>query len=311
MPDLNMPKLSKRGVAFVAAHEGFVSRAYRCPAGVLTIGYGFTMRSRVFSAWWHEKHGRGLRMGDRISREDADTLLPKVFDEEYGAAVNAKIGTQVQHQYDGAGSVCFNCGPGSLSWVWAKRLKAGDVPGSAKRLRTTAVTANGRRLAGLVRRRKEEAALIENGQYGHKRSTPASVSSQSEDVMAYQKQLIALGYDLGEYGSDGVAGKDTLKAVKAFQESKGLRVDGIVGPATRAALIRAIDAKRGNQATAGAPIATGAGTGATEGAPETAMQAADFLINVAAWGIGALIVVGLVVLFVRYRGVLTGQRVPT
>jgi len=41
-------KVSDRGVAFIAAHEGFVGRAYRCPAGIPTIGYGFTMQSRIF-----------------------------------------------------------------------------------------------------------------------------------------------------------------------------------------------------------------------------------------------------------------------
>ncbi|WP_422383287.1 glycoside hydrolase family protein [Roseibium album] len=306
-----MPKLSGEGAAFVAAHEGFVSKTYRCPAGVKTIGYGFTMGSKVFSAWWHKKHGRGLRMGDRISREDADMLLPKVFDEEYGAAVNAKIGTKVQHEYDGAGSTTFNCGPGALNWTWAKFLKARDVPAAAKRLRTTAVTANGRKLAGLVRRRKEEAALIEFGKYGHSNAIPASVSALSEEIRAYQKQLIALGYDLGEYGADGVDGKQTIEAVKKFQTDHGLVVDGIVGPASRAALIRAMDAKRGAQATSGGTLTVGGGAGAVEGAPETAAQTVDTLMNVAMWGVGALAVVGLIVLFIRYRGVITGQRVAT
>ena len=304
-----MPKLSTKGAAFVAAHEGFVSKAYRCPAGVLTIGYGFTMRSRVFADYWRKKHGRGLKPGDRISRAEADRLLPKVFDEEYGAAVNSKIGTQIQHEYDGAGSVCFNCGPGSLNWVWAKLLKARDVTGSAKRLKVTAVTANGRRLAGLVRRRREEAALIEHGNYGHGHSSTPSVSSRSEDVLAYQKQLIALGYDTGT--ADGVAGPKTKKAVRAFQGDHRLIVDGVVGPATRAALIRAIDAKRGTQATTGGTVVTGAGAGASSNTPETAAQVSETLTSIAMWGVGALIVIGLVFLFLRYRGVLTGKRMPT
>ncbi|GGB51073.1 hypothetical protein GCM10011316_23930 [Roseibium aquae] len=50
-------KTSDQGVAFIAAHEGFVSRAYRDPAGVITIGYGFTMGSRIFSEWWRGQPG--------------------------------------------------------------------------------------------------------------------------------------------------------------------------------------------------------------------------------------------------------------
>ena len=44
------------------------------------------------------------------------------------------------------------------------------------------------------------------------------------------------GYSVGTYGIDGDFGKDTLAAVKAFQQDRGLKVDGIVGPKTWAAL---------------------------------------------------------------------------
>lgn len=300
-----MPSLSREGTSFVLDHEGCPLKAYRCPAGVITIGPGFTMRSKVFAAWWRAKYGRGLRLGDTISRTDVDVLLPKVFNDEYGAAVNAKIGTTVQHEYDGSGSMAYNCGTGALNWTWAKLLKARDVPGAAKRLRTTAVTANGRRLAGLVRRRREEAELIEHGNYGQIRSVPSSVSSRTDEVMQYQKQLSALGYELVV---DGVAGKNTIKAVKSFQRNNDLTVDGIVGPATRAALIRALDTKRGKQAAAAAPTAAG-GMGA--GSTDAAVQSGDFLLSVALWGGGALLAVGIIFLILRYRGVITGKRVPT
>jgi lysozyme len=39
--------ISALGLDFVVRHEGFVSRAYRDPAGIWTIGTGFTNRSRV------------------------------------------------------------------------------------------------------------------------------------------------------------------------------------------------------------------------------------------------------------------------
>ena len=46
------------------------------------------------------------------------------------------------------------------------------------------------------------------------------------------------GYSVGSYGIDGEFGKDTLAAVKAFQEDRGLKVDGIVGPVTRKELMK-------------------------------------------------------------------------
>lgn len=302
-------KISEPGLADLASHEGFVSKTYRCPAGVLTIGYGFTMGSRVFAAWCRAKYGRGLRLGDRITKAEALELLPRVFDEEYGAAVNRKIAPTLQHHYDSAGSMTFNCGPGALNWTWAKLLKAKRVPEAADRLRVTAVTANGRRLNGLVRRRKAEAAMMELGRYGHR--TEASVSKLTEDIMQYQKQLKALGYDLGVV--DGVPGRRTKAAVRAFQLDHDLVADGIFGPATRAALIRALDGKRTEQAAKSAPVASGGGATALEAAdlPTDQMLSTDLLFTALTWGGAALALVLIVSFVIRFRGAVTGRRVPT
>ena len=50
------------------------------------------------------------------------------------------------------------------------------------------------------------------------------------DVKALQQRLAALKYYPG--GTDGKFGAYTLEAVWAFQEVQGLKVDGVVGPAT-------------------------------------------------------------------------------
>lgn len=54
----------------------------------------------------------------------------------------------------------------------------------------------------------------------------------SEDVRKVQAKLISLGYGCGKSGADGIFGKDTFKAVIAFQKANGLSEDGIVGPKT-------------------------------------------------------------------------------
>ena len=59
-------------------------------------------------------------------------------------------------------------------------------------------------------------------------------------VTECQEDLIKLGYDVGPTGADGKFGKNTEAAVKAFQKDQGLTVDGIVGPATWAALDAAV-----------------------------------------------------------------------
>ena len=59
------------------------------------------------------------------------------------------------------------------------------------------------------------------------------------DVKELQSMLIALGYDLGDWGADGDFGSDTQSAVKQFQKDYHLVVDGIAGPDTLEALLEA------------------------------------------------------------------------
>ena len=60
--------------------------------------------------------------------------------------------------------------------------------------------------------------------------------SSGQYVTLLQTELINRGYSCGASGADGKFGNGTLAAVKAFQADHGLTVDGIVGPATWAAL---------------------------------------------------------------------------
>jgi cytoskeletal protein RodZ len=62
---------------------------------------------------------------------------------------------------------------------------------------------------------------------------------ESEEVRQLQTDLVALGYSTG--GVDGKYGPATEQAVREFQESSGLVVDGIAGAATLAALAEALN----------------------------------------------------------------------
>lgn len=59
-------------------------------------------------------------------------------------------------------------------------------------------------------------------------------------VVELQKDLMTLGYSVGASGADGIFGRNTETAVKAFQSNSGLVADGIVGKRTWAALDEAI-----------------------------------------------------------------------
>lgn len=286
-------KLSKAGAAFIAAHEGIVLRAYRDPVGVVTIGTGFTDRSRAFRDYWLKTRGHRLRMGDTIRRDECLNILPAIADEEYGAAVNRAIAPSKQHHYDGATSMTFNCGPGAVKWRWAKALAAGRVGEAAALLRKTATTARGRRLAGLVRRRREEARLIEIADYGRsapKAAKPArrfavwSIPLDLADKTAALRALQALGY--GKTANDAA---DFIPAdeVRRFQRDHGLAVDGIIGPATLAKIQRLTDIGDAGKTAGGSGAAGGAAAGAGTQVPaETGIDGAWLL-----WGglaLGAL-----------------------
>jgi peptidoglycan hydrolase-like protein with peptidoglycan-binding domain len=61
-----------------------------------------------------------------------------------------------------------------------------------------------------------------------------SEGSDGNDVLEVQRQLAALGCDPGPL--DGKSGPDTEAAIRQFQATNSLQVDGIVGPSTRAVL---------------------------------------------------------------------------
>jgi len=295
----NRMKLSERGAEFIARHEGFVSKAYRDPVGIWTIGTGFTNRSRVFSQYWRKLHGRPMRAGDRITRDQNAVILRKAADEEYGAAVNRHIKPRTQHEYDGATSVCFNCGPEAAKWKWAKLLAAGQVRAAAKRLKTTAVTARGKRLRGLVRRRREEAALIEFGTYGKHAAPRHRAPSQKEtgfdpEVRTYQKRLTALGLAPGP--ADGLYGNRTRAAVLAFQRRHDDLVDdGILGRATMAQIDRSIEKRKTpKKAVAGTAILAGAALTAGDSLPPDWMFWLVF-------GGGLILSIAVILLILRYR----------
>ena len=137
-------RTSRKGIEFIKAHEGLRLDAYLCPAGVPTIGYG---------------HTHGVKMGDRITEEQAEMLLIDdliVVEREvnrYGLNIN-------QNQFDALVSFVYNVGARNFrSSTLLKRLKANpndpDIANQFKRW----VYCDGKVLPGLVRKRNDEAKL--------------------------------------------------------------------------------------------------------------------------------------------------------
>lgn len=135
---------SKQGLALIAAHEGLKLKAYLCPAGVPTIGYG---------------HTKGVRMGDTITPDQADKFLREdLVDAE--KAVNAQGLKINQNQYDALVSFTFNVGVGNFGKsTLLKKVKANADDPAIRNEFARWNKGGGKVLPGLTRRRKEEADL--------------------------------------------------------------------------------------------------------------------------------------------------------
>lgn len=70
--------------------------------------------------------------------------------------------------------------------------------------------------------------------YGYSRAALSHYGSRGQEVINIQSRLYNWGYYPGPV--DGIYGYNTYKAVRLFQQKNGLRVDGIAGPETLAAL---------------------------------------------------------------------------
>jgi len=237
-------QISDRGVKFVERHEGFVRRAYRDPVGIWTIGTGFTSRSKTTL-----KYLGKIKPGMTITRAKNAEMLKAAFRDEYGPPIVKGMPGAAQHEFDAGCSLGFNCGSvRAMRWSWAKLWRAGNKKKAAAKLRVTATTARGRRLRGLVRRRKEEADLLEHARYGDSgkaggRSTKLAKAAKSKMVAEAQGLLNKHGF--GPLVVDGDDGPKTIAAVLKFQESHpDLTNDGVIGSATLAQLRRRTMAKQ-------------------------------------------------------------------
>lgn len=125
-------------------------KAYRCPAGVLTIGFGHT--------------GHDVREGLVCTTVQAHAWL--LSDLEAAAVSVDKLITVPlsAHQRGALASFVFNLGPIALrESTLRKKLNAGDYAGAAAEFaKWVKATVNGATvtLPGLVKRRAAEAALF-------------------------------------------------------------------------------------------------------------------------------------------------------
>lgn len=259
---------SPRGRAFLRGHEGNPLTCYLDPVGVPTIGQGFTMRSKAVRAALAKRGITKIVPGKtKITAAQSDEILLEVLAAEFEPAVVRKSpASRKQHQVDASVSAIYNLGTGAMDWQWAKLWRGGDLKGAAAYLGSHYNTAGGKKLAGLVRRRKEEANLFLNGNYaGVTSSKPegvpreATVDPTTPDPVVREAQEILTSKGFNPGAIDGWMGAKTRDAVVAYQKAHPhLVADGVLGPATLSQLRRDAGLVK-DAVTKGAGSAVGSG----------------------------------------------------
>jgi lysozyme len=140
-------KTSAKGIELIKKSEGFRAEAYKCPAGVLTIGYGTTA---------------GVTPGMVVTEAEASGLLMKriadIEHELYG--LNLKIR---QPQYDALVDFIYNVGLGAFlrSGLLVMIRVNPDSPNIPTEFRKWKFV-SGNTSQGLINRREAEIRLYQS-----------------------------------------------------------------------------------------------------------------------------------------------------
>jgi len=135
-------------VDLIKKREGFFPRPYLCPAGIPTIGYGFTA-------------SRHLKM-KKMTEKQASAILEKEIIPAMRRTVQQVVNVPLAPYQEAALiSFCFNLGEINLQKLvnGSNRLNGGNYERTA-RLMMLYTKAGGKTLKGLVERRKQEAKLF-------------------------------------------------------------------------------------------------------------------------------------------------------
>lgn len=134
-------------------HEGCRLKAYKCPAGVWTIGYGSTFY----------EDGRKVKEGDTITMEQAERLLLNVI-EGFRKQLIPLITVELpEDAFNALLSFTYNVGVGNVKKsTLLKKINTNplDLKGIEAEFMKW-VKGGGKVLPGLVKRRKEEYHMYE------------------------------------------------------------------------------------------------------------------------------------------------------
>ena len=138
---------SQQCIDLIKKFEGFFDKAYVCPAGKNSIGFGSTM--------WMD--GKPIKIGEVITMDGAEKLMQWELNNKSYALQNLNLN---QNQFDSCLSFIYNCGIGSFNRSTLKkkiRMNPNDPTIRDEFMRW--VNKGSSFEKGLTRRRKAEADL--------------------------------------------------------------------------------------------------------------------------------------------------------
>lgn len=189
-------QVNQKGLELIKEFEGFRAKAYKCSAGVWTVGYGHTSAAGAPLVGSMTKVT--LAQGEEILRRDLAT-----FEQAVSAAVKVEL---TSNQFSALVSFCFNVGPGAFRG--SSVLKAVNAKQFSEVPRRLALwnKAGGKVLPGLVRRRAAEAALFLEAEQKRSsaKTTEAAEAREMPDV-PHGKNAIESTTNIAA-GAAGVAG---------------------------------------------------------------------------------------------------------
>lgn len=212
-------KTSQRGIDLIKQFEGFRAQAYKClvTEKYYTIGYGH--------------YGPDVRFGQVITQREAEEMLKRDI-ERFEANVNKYYYTYDFNQSEFDALVSFAYNIGSIDQLTANGTRSKAVIAEKMLLY---VNSGGRRIEGLVRRRKMEHDLFLSDS-----ATPAPKYVLAVPTLRRRckgDKVKVLQTNCNDFfGSglviDGIFGEKTQDAVRFMQSALGCTMDGIYGPVT-------------------------------------------------------------------------------
>jgi lysozyme len=142
--------ISDNGLSLIVKSEGLKLSAYKCSAGVVTIGIGTT-----------KIDGKSIKMGDTCTTEQAYEYLEIFIKDEIYPTIAKYVSVQLtQNQFDALCSLIYNIGtPQFITSTLLKMLNINNFVGAADQfLRWN--KARGKVDKGLVNRRATERQLF-------------------------------------------------------------------------------------------------------------------------------------------------------